>query len=102
MTVIPYPFSRAQNSKLTVGTTATAAASTDFISPKRQGRAVLVVHNSGTANVFWGGDDVTTDTGIPIAAGDTAVFPLAGYADDKSVYLVATESATVTISELTV
>ncbi|WP_270420887.1 hypothetical protein [Acidaminococcus massiliensis] len=102
MTEIPYAFSRAKNSKLTVGTKATAAASPEFISHQQQGRAVLVVYNSGSADVYWGGDDVTTSTGIPIKAGDTAVFPLCGYADEKAVYLVAAASATVTISELTV
>lgn len=99
---IPYPFAHAFNSKLSVGSTATMAASTKTISHTLTGRVVLVVYNSGTSAVYWGGEDVTTDTGIPIKAGETAIFPLAGYDSEQCVYLVAAAATTVVISELVI
>lgn len=101
MTYIPFPFAKCYNSTLAVGTKATMCASPEVASHQRSGRVQVAVYNSGSADVFFGGEDVTTSTGIPIKAGETVVFPLAGLDTEKAVYLVAAEGGNVTICEMT-
>jgi hypothetical protein len=43
--------------------------------PKLSGRYKMMVYNAGTAPVYWGGSSsVTVDNGMPLAAGDYAIF----------------------------
>lgn len=98
--VIPYSFSNIKTSALTVGTTATQVASSDVMSHQRAGRNAVAVYNaSTTATIYWGGADVTTSTGIPIAHGEVMIFPVKAM-EDKAIYLVAAASTDIVIAEL--
>lgn len=100
--MIPYAFSRVYTSLLDVGTTATPAASKNFLSHQFTGRVEVVVANTSGSTIYWGGSDVTTSTGIPIKDGETVTFPMADGDVEKGVFLVAGAAAQVPIAELTV
>lgn len=97
---IPFSTSSIATSTLTVGTTATAVASEAVASHQRAGRNAVIVANTGESAVYFGGEDVTTSTGIPIVAGESVAFPVNSYNSEKAVYVVAAASTTVNIAEL--
>ena len=101
MIVIPYSFSRMDNTVLTLPAgTPTMAASDNVISHVRLGRNAVIVSNTSSAVVHYGGKDVNADNGIPIAAGETVVFPVGTMDSEKAVYLFSAEAGSVRIAEL--
>lgn len=71
-------------------------ASKNFLSNQYNGRHALEVYNSGTAPVFVGGSDVSTDTGIAINAGVCRVFPVS---DVHAIYVLSEQDASVVLAE---
>ena len=86
---------------LEVGTTATIAASQGCVDKSRRSgsRHTLEIYNKGTETVFFGGDDVTVESGIPIKAGELRTFPVNS---ERAIYLVAGADTAVVIAEYSV
>lgn len=59
----------------------------------------VTVYNVGTGPVFWGGSDVNTSVGIPLAAGAQKDFELT---DGDDLYAVSTVTQTVAPAKVSV
>lgn len=87
--------------RLEVGTTPTIAASKGCIDKSRRSgsRHTLEIYNKSQADVFFGGDDVSVDSGIPIKAGEIRTFPVNS---ESAIYLIAESEVAVVIAEYSV
>lgn len=82
------------SASLTVGTTQVEAKIGATRNAKRQR---VLLYNGGTATVYYGGDGVTTTTGVPVFKKQVAVVPVG----DAPLYLIsASAGQTVIIAEL--
>lgn len=86
---------------LSVGTEATVAASHECIDKTRRSgsRHTLEIYNNSDKDVFFGGEDVTVASGIPIKAGTTRAFPVNSA---TAIHLVAEEALSVVIAEYSI
>lgn len=82
----------ASSAAVSVGTTATALNAADADAQ------TVEVYNNGSASVFWGGSNVTTTIGVPIAAGTSKSFDLA--AGEILYGIVATGTADVRVGRI--
>jgi len=57
---------------------ATVTGSPALVLPENPGRRTVTVKNEGANDVFIGGEDVTTDNGYRLAAGDALTLELSG------------------------
>lgn len=83
-------------SSLAVSSTPTLIASAGVRDGSRCGRHTIEIANTGTADVYIGGSDVTTKTGIPIKAGESKIIPVNQTSADN-LYIVG--SGTVVLGE---
>ena len=81
---------------LAVSSTPTPIASESVLDGGRCGRHTVEIANTGTADVYIGGSDVTAKTGIPIKAGESKVIPVNQTSVDN-LYIVG--SGTVILGE---
>ncbi len=65
---------------VTVGTSAVAANSADA-DPQS-----IEIYNNGSVAIYWGPSDVTTSSGVPIAAGGSRAFDLGA---GEVIYLIS-------------
>jgi hypothetical protein len=80
----------------TIGTTAIELFAGDARAARRKS---LCVYNNGTANVYWGGSDVTTANGFPLLPGDSVIFDFERTDTPVSIYAVAAANNTVRVAE---
>lgn len=71
-------FNQIKTGKLTLSSTAQKLAleSTLVNGMMDSGRSAVEISNIGESTAYVGGSDVTTTTGLPIAAGTSRVFPV--------------------------
>lgn len=77
-----------RTSSLTVSSTPQPIASIKVIEHSLCGRHTVEIANTGTADVYIGGSDVTTNTGIPIKAGTSKIIPVSHYSSIDNLYIV--------------
>lgn len=84
--------------KLSLTTTAQLLASDKVISRQLLGRHAVEINNTGAGIVYIGGSTVTSDTGLPIAAGASKIIPVN---DDssKNLYIVAGAAQDIILAE---
>lgn len=92
-----YDFSHVKTFKLTVGTTATQAVSANVASGLINGKTMFEVSNTSSSDIFFGGEDVTVDTGIKIPAGANRIFP--STRNRCPIYLIAAAATDVVLAE---
>lgn len=81
---------------LAVSSTPTPLASAGVLDGSRCGRHTVEIANTGTADVYIGGSDVTTKTGIPVKAGESKLMPV-NHTSVDNLYIVG--SGTVILGE---
>lgn len=86
---------------LEVATMPTIAASQGCIDKSRRSgsRHTLEIYNKSQSDVFFGGSDVTVDSGIPIKAGEIRTFPVNS---ETAIYLVAEKITAIVIAEYSI
>lgn len=91
-------FNQCKTMLLTVGLERVIAASQEVLTNRRRmgKRHTLEVYNKSGKVVFFGGPDVTLDTGMPILPNEQRLFPVN---NPEGVYLIAEEKADVVIAE---
>ena len=91
-------FNRIKTTALDVGNERVIAASEDVLTNQRKtGRRItLEIYNNSEAAVYFGGKDVTVETGIPILPDERRIFPVD---NTEGVYLIAESTTTVVIAE---
>jgi hypothetical protein len=83
-----------RTSAITVGTSATPLPSNPM-----EYRRALVVHNNGASTVYLGDENVTVNSGLPLAAGEKIAFDIQGN-PNVVVYAISGGSVNVRIMEL--
>ena len=83
------PFTMVRTCKITASGTAQKAASSEVLTDARadSGRVALEINNIGESAVYVGDKNVTSSTGIPIAAGAYRVFPVQ-FNSANNIYIV--------------
>lgn len=91
-------FNQCKTMRLTVGIERVVAASKEVLTKQRRigRRHTLEVYNKSDRQVFFGGPDVTLETGMPIMPNEQRLFPVD---DPEGIYLIAVGEADVVIAE---
>lgn len=91
-------FNQLKTMLLTVGLEKVVAASPQVLTNQRRmgKRHTLEVYNKSGKVVFFGGPDVTLETGMPILPNEQRLFPVD---NPEGVYLIAEGEADVVIAE---
>lgn len=91
-------FNQCKTMRLTVGIERVVAASKEVLTKQRRigRRHTLEVYNKSDRQVFFGGPDVTLETGMPIMPNERRTFPTE---NADAVYLIAETPAEVVIAE---
>ena len=91
-------FNQCKTMLLTVGLEKVIAASPEVLTNQRRmgKRHTLEVYNKSGKVVFFGGPDVTLETGMPILPNEQRLFPVD---NPEGIYLIAEGEADVVIAE---
>ncbi|MBR1494265.1 MAG: hypothetical protein IJ601_04370 [Acidaminococcaceae bacterium] len=92
-------FKKILTSVLTVGKERIVAASLDVRNNQRKvgRRHTLEIYNKSERIIFFGGQNLTPDSGIPILPGERRILPVVENAE--AVYLIAENETDVVIAE---
>lgn len=87
-----------RTTKLSLTTTAQHLASDKVISRQYVGRRAVEINNTGSGTVYIGDCTVTSDTGLPVAAGASKIIPV-NEDSVKNLYIVAGAAQDIILAE---
>lgn len=87
-----------RTTKLSLTTTAQILASDAVVSRQLVGRHTVEVSNTGAGIIYIGSSDVTSDNGLPIAAGASKIIPV-NEDSTKNIYIVAAAAQNIILAE---